>query len=358
MGFTPATFSADSVTFYVDGFIPYSAHKSLPNYEKLVAELRKPNPDNETLISYTQPAQRIAKAVAAAQASAPDYLPAGRISVTKSAVLYDGVPVKGVLVDRILALLADGFDIMPMVRFMENLYLNPATYARDELYLWLETSNLPITEDGCFLAYKRVLSNFTSIHDRRTKNDPGTTVSMPRQAVDPVRDRTCSTGLHFCSKEYLPSFGSWGNGHKTVLLKINPADVVSIPSDYNNSKGRAWKYEVLREITQTEFNTKVWAPVVTAAARPVLRAVAAPVVPADTAKVATATAQAARASKVAAKASTVVAPLTTRQGYRKDSLKALGIVELRRRAARAGLKGAWSGHTVSDLAEYLARKGQ
>jgi hypothetical protein len=31
-------------------------------------------------------------------------------------------------------------------------------------------------------------------------------------------------------------------------VKINPADVVSIPSDYNNMKGRASRYEVLREV--------------------------------------------------------------------------------------------------------------
>ena len=33
-----------------------------------------------------------------------------------------------------------------------------------------------------------------------------------------------------------------------MILKINPADVVSIPSDYNNSKGRACRYEVIGEI--------------------------------------------------------------------------------------------------------------
>lgn len=32
-----------------------------------------------------------------------------------------------------------------------------------------------------------------------------------------------------------------------MILKINPADVVAIPSDYNNTKGRTWKYEVVGE---------------------------------------------------------------------------------------------------------------
>jgi hypothetical protein len=38
-----------------------------------------------------------------------------------------------------------------------------------------------------------------------------------------------------------------------MLVKVNPADVVSIPSDYNNAKGRAWKYEVVGEMNATEW---------------------------------------------------------------------------------------------------------
>ena len=44
--------------------------------------------------------------------------------------------------------------------------------------------------------------------------------------------------------EYLASFG----GERTVIVKINPRDVISIPSDYNNSKGRACRYEVIGEL--------------------------------------------------------------------------------------------------------------
>jgi hypothetical protein len=33
-----------------------------------------------------------------------------------------------------------------------------------------------------------------------------------------------------------------------MVVKIHPKDVVSIPSDYNNSKGRACKYTVISEL--------------------------------------------------------------------------------------------------------------
>ena len=37
-------------------------------------------------------------------------------------------------------------------------------------------------------------------------------------------------------------------GERIVIVKINPRDVVSIPTDYNDSKGRACRYEVVDEI--------------------------------------------------------------------------------------------------------------
>jgi hypothetical protein len=78
-------------------------------------------------------------------------------------------------------------------------------------------------------------------------NSVGMIVEMERNEVDDNKDQTCSTGLHFCSQDYLPHFGS-GSDSRVVIVKINPSDVVSIPSDYNNAKGRACRYVVVGEI--------------------------------------------------------------------------------------------------------------
>jgi len=85
------------------------------------------------------------------------------------------------------------------------------------------------------------------IHSRSMNNSVGQVVTMPRNKVDDVRANTCSEGLHFCSLEYLPHFGSLSRGDRTVIVKINPADVVSIPQDYNNAKGRTCRYQVVAE---------------------------------------------------------------------------------------------------------------
>jgi hypothetical protein len=69
---------------------------------------------------------------------------------------------------------------------------------------------------------------------------------MPRNGVDEDKERTCSYGLHFCSIKYLPHFSD-SDGGKTMIVKINPKDVVAIPADYNNTKGRTCRYEVVAE---------------------------------------------------------------------------------------------------------------
>mgnify|MGYP003345596831 CR=1 FL=1 len=148
------------------------------------------------------------------------------------------------LASKFIQMYQEGFPVEPMVNFMDNLYQNPSKRAVDELYGFLEKGNLPITPDGHFLAYKKVRDNFLDVHSGTMDNSVGKIVEMERNKVDDDKNNTCSTGLHFCSESYLRSFG----GERTVIVKINPADVVSIPTDYNDAKGRACRYEVVGEL--------------------------------------------------------------------------------------------------------------
>lgn len=170
----------------------------------------------------------------------------GNVSVKGDRLFWKGEPFAGVLATRMVAMLEDGFDVTPMVNFMENLMQNPSKRSVDELYGFLEKNNLPITPDGYFLAYKKVRKDFKDIHSGTMDNSPGQIVEMERNQVDDDKDRTCSTGLHFCGMSYLDHFG--GSDSRVVIVKINPADVVSIPSDYNGAKGRACRYEVIGEL--------------------------------------------------------------------------------------------------------------
>jgi len=167
----------------------------------------------------------------------------GQVEVRDGQVYYMGQAVHNTLTIRIIKMKNEGFNVDPMLRFLDNLMDNPSHRAINELYGFMEAGNLPITEDGHFLAYKMVKGDFTDTRTGTFDNSPGSIVEMPRNGVDEDKDRTCSAGLHFCSRGYLGNYG----GSKVVILKINPRDVVAIPADYNNAKGRACRYEVLKE---------------------------------------------------------------------------------------------------------------
>jgi hypothetical protein len=168
----------------------------------------------------------------------------GNVSIQGETLMWKGTELHTTLAVKMISMLREGFPIEPMVHFMDNLYQNPSKRAVDELYGFLEKGNLPITPDGHFLAYKKVRADYLDCHSGTMDNSVGKIVEMERYNVDDNKDNTCSTGLHFCSKEYLNHFG----GARTVIVKINPRDVVSIPSDYNATKGRACRYEVIGEI--------------------------------------------------------------------------------------------------------------
>lgn len=168
----------------------------------------------------------------------------GNVSVQGETLYWKGKVLNTGLAIRMIAMLQEGFPIEPMVNFMENLYQNPSKRAVTELYGFLEKNNLPITPDGHFLAYKKVRADYLDVHSGTMDNSVGKVVEMERHEVDDNKDNTCSTGLHFCGQSYLKSFG----GDRVVIVKINPADVVSIPSDYNDAKGRACRYEVIGEV--------------------------------------------------------------------------------------------------------------
>jgi len=168
------------------------------------------------------------------------------VEISDGALMVNGEIIHNTLTNRIVKFMGDGLPFDPMLKFLSNLMKNPSKRAVDELYDFLEAGELPITEDGCFLAFKNVRSDYKDIHSGTFDNSIGSVCEMSRNRVCDDKDQTCSAGLHFCSISYLPSFSD-SNGGKTIILKINPADVVSIPSDYNNAKGRCCKYEVVAE---------------------------------------------------------------------------------------------------------------
>ena len=227
----PFILQGSNVTVVIDGK-PHTISKTHVTYQKVVDAIKAQ--DWDTVKNIIDPVKVVLN------------YGAGNISVKGEQLFWKGQPFAGVLASRMIAMLQDGFTIEPMVLFMHNLMKNPSKRSVDELYGFLEKNSLPITPDGYFLAYKKVRKDFKDIHSGTMDNSPGTVVEMERNQVDDNKDQTCSTGLHFCGLSYLDHFG--GNDSRVVIVKIDPADVVSIPSDYNGAKGRACRYEVIGEM--------------------------------------------------------------------------------------------------------------
>lgn len=174
----------------------------------------------------------------------------GRVQISDDAVLYDGVKTHTVIAQRLLAMLADGFDVKPLARFMDKMMQNPYADTREDLYSWLEVGGLPICEDGDFVAFKKVRRDYKSLHGGEVDNSIGAHPTMDPKDCDSDRYQTCSRGLHFCSFPYLSSYA--GTEGRVMILKINPANVVAIPHDYGITKGRAWTYHVIDEVPEEE----------------------------------------------------------------------------------------------------------
>ena len=162
---------------------------------------------------------------------------------------------------RLLEFAERKLPVKPLLSFWYNVKKNPSVDAVEDLYDFLQHNNIPLTDDGCFLAYKRVSNNFESITSGvweqdengdwnfdRTKHynhSVGSVVEMPREKVEHDRNVACASGLHAAAFNYANNF--YFNG-TLVLVKINPEDVVSVPLDYNQEKMRVCKYTVLEEV--------------------------------------------------------------------------------------------------------------
>lgn len=154
------------------------------------------------------------------------------------------------LIDHVIESIERGVKSNNYINFLKKVLKNPRTDIKDELFQFLTSSNFPIAEDGDFYAYKKVRDNYTDCHTGTFNNSPAQIVKMDRSDVCTDREQTCSYGLHFASYQYAHDFQSG----KLMIVKVNPADVVSIPCDYNNEKGRACEYKVICEVKNEDVD--------------------------------------------------------------------------------------------------------
>lgn len=146
---------------------------------------------------------------------------------------------------RILSYKEHNLPFDSLLKFWDLLKQNPSFNSRKQLFKFLENKGHSITPDGHFVGYRGVTEDFKDRHTKQFDNKPGSILEMPRDQVDDNPNNTCSFGFHVGGYDYAKDFAGGG---KLVLVKVNPKDVVAVPTDYNGQKMRVCRFEVLEEV--------------------------------------------------------------------------------------------------------------
>lgn len=183
-----------------------------------------------------------------------------RITVRAGKLYFDGDLMDSNLTTAIIRYheATDG-SFQPLVNLLEKLMTNPQEHSRKELYGWLARHSYQICDDGDFIAYKSVHDNGDGTYRSDSRGEaivdgeefegqipqyPGAIVEMPRSVVRHDPGQACSKGLHIASWTFASSF--LRDSDAIVLrVKVNPRDVVNVPTGDGSSKMRTCRYTVL-----------------------------------------------------------------------------------------------------------------
>lgn len=194
-----------------------------------------------------------------------------RVSLVDGVLHFDGEPIDWGLTDTILRYRREDRDPSNIVKFMERLSTNPSENSRKQLFTWTQAKDLTIDVDGFIIAYKGVAARTDDQDFKGVNGYPlfsldkypfrscssghgvvdgidvnghlpmgvGVTVEMPRGEVADDPGRACASGLHVGTFAYAKGYARAG---ALLEIRIDPADVVSVPRDSGGAKMRCCRY--------------------------------------------------------------------------------------------------------------------
>ena len=264
------------VTVYYNGRI-YVATSGHPNFWSILSTVRSGWSDPSEVVEQFDTAGSIQKRLSQAAdflrrstGSEPLADVADRIKISRTGrVTFDGKPVPEALADAVVAYYRQGRDnIVPLLKFIRNIQNNPNAHSRESLYTWMQHLSFDLDDEGHILAYKGVEKrvndeedgawlrsrfsgsgrvNGVNYSNAHLPNNPGDVVEMDRHAVTHDPEVACAPGLHVGTVDYARNWGP-----VVIQVRIDPQDVVSVPTDCDGKKMRVAKYTVVQE---TEDNT-------------------------------------------------------------------------------------------------------
>ena len=245
--------STDGTMTVIIGGRPYAVSEDHPKYDVLVESLNEDDADK--FMEWINYEEKVEEYVTG-------QLDGTGIEVRDGSIWYGGQVLHNVMCDRTIRFMERGLPYNHMLAFMGELMENPSMRSVQQLYPFLEKENIPITDDGHFLGYKVVHKyhgadfkdqfgqtvtegDLVDKHSSSVRNNIGDTPSVPRNMVDDNPNSACSYGLHVGSLAYAGPNGNFkSSGDVCLIVKVNPKNVVSIPTSDAN-KLRCCEYEVV-----------------------------------------------------------------------------------------------------------------
>ena len=169
-------------------------------------------------------------------------------------LMFKDEPVPAEVYDHIKKVYDGGEDPAPYLRFWQRLQGNPSWRSVQQLWRFLQANNeVTIGVDGRIIAYKGVRVDYKDQHSGKFDNRPGTRLEMARNKVSDDPEVACHYGFHVGSRNYA------ANGYaKTMIVAVDPEDVVCIPKDASSQKMRCCSYVVLKEYDGKPLPSTVW----------------------------------------------------------------------------------------------------
>lgn len=237
-----------NITVFRPGDKPLVAADTHPNFEKIIEGAIKEDDSILDLFDIAlaagQKLQRLTE----------------RITARNGWLYMDGDRMENVLVDQVMNFLAEGVDDWkPIVKFLDNVAMNPSAESREQLYNWIEKDKLTLTDEGMIVGYKGVKRDTThgykssssgtaivngEVFTGQIPNPIGAIVEMPRSEVLDSPSQDCAVGLHVGTWQYASTFSE-----RTLEVEVHPRDVVSVPN-YDKNKMRVCRYKVVKELTK------------------------------------------------------------------------------------------------------------
>ena len=222
--------NSGSISIYKDG-VSYTVNKDHLNYEQIRSSLREKNYEGlEDLINVRKSIET----------------KFGGVVIKDEKVFYKDRELHGVLVEKIVDTIRNGDNAENLVNFLNNLMENPSKRSVDCLFEFIGRYQFTIDEDGYFIAYKSVRSDYFDWHTGTILNTVGSTISLDRNEISDDPDHACHFGLHVGAFEYANNFHS-GDNQVILVVRVNPKNVVCVPRDCSWQKIRVCEYEVIAE---------------------------------------------------------------------------------------------------------------